>query len=85
MTSKHQSTSLLKTSLIAVIAGAGIALLFAPRSGTATRYRLRNRLEQIRKKAIPQHAEPAALSDRLQAWDTEHRQKPVLTKWEEEV
>ncbi len=89
MASQHPPATLFKASLIAGIAGAGIALLLAPRSGRATRYQLRNNLlkiEQFGKKSLSRrYSAPDNSIERLKAWDTQHRQAPALTKWEEEV
>lgn len=84
-----EQSSVVKASLFAGLVGAGIALLFAPRSGKATRYRIRQTLmnaeEFGKQKLMRQKSETEQTLDRLKDWDNTRNQPPVLTKWEEEV
>lgn len=51
MTERHAPTSGLQTVLLAGLAGAGLALLFAPRKGSETRQMLREAAETAKSRA----------------------------------
>lgn len=101
MNSGHTNARLFKTSILAGLTGAGIALLLAPQSGKRTRQDLKGVAGKLQRSTNKRgtnfdplsvstgREEPALRADDLQDHMRYHRenfrQPSVLTNWEEEV
>ena len=99
MTGQATSLTLMKTSLLAGLVGAGVALLLAPTSGREARSKIRHfaRTQQRSNISSRESLDMASqgldeMSNRLENIQEEmrlrrerRRQSPVLTNWEEEV
>lgn len=98
--SSHATSTLLKTSLLSGIVGAGLALLFAPRSGQETRKTIKNKTDELQHNAVEKmnslrhktDEKLGQMTDSLSEQQTlqrmhrdENRQSPILTNWEREV
>ncbi len=95
----QRSTShMVGATLIGGIAGAGLALLFAPRSGKETRQKIQENVDNLKEEASDKLSKAGQAFSRTgrkakaeleTLRDTNNRktrkQSPVLSAWEEEV
>ena len=99
MATELTHSAIFKSSMVAAVAGAGVALLVAPQSGKQTRHVLKNRLTHINDKASgavhsvrrtlrrnkqdQDEMDMVRMDMRLTRRDSEP--SPILTNWEKEL
>ena len=100
MSSQNMSTTIVKTSLLAGLLGAGIALLLAPRNGNETREKIKhaakrmshqtnshtdNIVDSARENLDEMGNRLENIQEAVRFRKERRQQSPVLTNWEEEV
>lgn len=100
MSSQNMSATIAKTSLMAGLLGAGVALLLAPRSGSETRTKLKDvasRMNRHTNNNADRFVDSAKanldemgnrfenIQEAVRLRRERKQQSPVLTNWEEEV
>lgn len=95
MSAHSMSGTVVKTSILAGITGAALAVLVTPKTGNELRNSLRSKGQTLRSK-LPHKAQPSSPSGDMAMYLTneqesmkikrdERRQTPVLNHWEQEL